>query len=191
MTLIDNILADKRSQLLVNCADPDLFNILAIEEWYNPDLLSIAHPMTDVSEWLETLSDMIEARKEMDPSEYGPLYFMCLRWDKQMGICVDESYRLVDQWKSILTNGPSVDVHILFGAQLYKPVQSNLMSLYNHTICAKGPEEAAYKFQSIGKASKLPDSLGFALYQYGSNMQKFKIYQHTFVRKAESRELEL
>lgn len=191
MTLIDNILADKRAQLIINCADPDLFNILAVEEWYNPDLLGIARPMTDVSEWLETLSDMIESRKEMDPSEYGPLYFMCLRWDKQLGICVDESYRLVDQWKSILTNGPSVDVHILFGAQLYKPVQSNLMSLYNHTICAKGPEEAAYKFQNIGKASKLPDSLGFALYQYGANMQKFKIYQHTFTRKAESRELEL
>ena len=189
--MVTNVLANPNAKLLINCADPDLFNVLAIEEWYDPDFLSIARPMTDVSEWVDTLLDMIESRKEMDPSEYGPIYFMPLRWDKQLGICVDENYRLVDKWKSVLTSGPAVDVHILWGVQLYKPVPSNVMSLFNHTICARGPEEAGYKFQNNGKMAKLPDSLGFALYQYGTAEYKFKIYQHTFTRKAESRELDI
>ncbi|WP_243417281.1 hypothetical protein [Pseudoflavonifractor phocaeensis] len=119
MTMVTNVLANPNAKLLINCADPDLFNVLAIEEWYDPDFLSIARPMTDVSEWVDTLLDMIESRKEMDPSEYGPIYFMPLRWDKQLGICVDENYRLVDKWKSVLTSGPAVDVHVLWGVQLY------------------------------------------------------------------------
>lgn len=191
MTMVTNILANPNAKLLINCADLDLFNVLAIEEWYDPDFLSIARPMTDVSEWIDTLLDMIESRKEMDPSEYGPIYFMPLRWDKQLGICVDENYRLVEKWKSVLTSGPAVDIHILWGVQLHKPVPSNVMSLFNHTICARGPEDAGYKFQNNGKMAKLPDSLGFALYQYGTAEYKFKIYQHTFTRKAESRELDI
>lgn len=191
MTMVTNVLANPNAKLLINCADPDLFNVLAIEEWYDPDFLSIARPMTDVSEWIDTLLDMIESRKEMDPSEYGPIYFMPLRWDKQLGICVDENYRLVEKWKSVLTSGPAVDIHILWGVQLHKPVPSNVMSLFNHTICARGPEDAGYKFQNNGKMAKLPDSLGFALYQYGTAEYKFKIYQHTFTRKAESRELDI
>ena len=127
----------------------------------------------------------------MDPSEYGPLYFMAIRWDKQLGICRDENYKLVDAWKAVLTNGPAVDIHIFFGAQLYKEIPSNTIPLYNHVICASGPGDAGYKLMGNGKLEKLPETLVFAIYQYGTANQKFKIYQHPFKRKTESRELEL
>ena len=191
MTFVDNIRAVPDATLLINCADQDVFTVLDLEEWYDPGLLDIARPMTDVSEWVSTLTDMIEERKEMDPSEYGPLYFMAIRWDKQLGICRDENYKLVDAWKAVLTNGPAVDIHIFFGAQLYKEIPSNTIPLYNHVICARGPGDAGYKLMGNGKLEKLPETLGFAIYQYGTANQKFKIYQHPFKRKTASRELEL
>lgn len=191
MTLISNIQSNPNATLLINCADPDLFTVLDIEGWYSPDYIDIAQPMLDVSEWIETLSDMIEERSALDPSEYGPLYFLCLRWDKQMGICRDENYRQVDAWKSVLAKAPAVDIHVIFGAQLFKEVPSAFLSLFNHIICARGPEDAAYKFMGDGRMTKLPDTLGFALYKYGSATQKFKIYQHTFTREVEARELDV
>lgn len=191
MTLAENIMANEDAQLLINCADPDLFTVLDIPNWYNPDFLDVARPMPDVSEWLNTLQDMIINRQQSDPDSYAPLYFMALRWDKQLGISRDENYKLSDQWKWIITNGPQVDVHIIYGAQLYKEIKSNTLPLFNHIICARGPEEAGFGILGSGKISKLPDSLGFAIYRYGSADQKFKIYQHTFTRKAESRELEV
>ena len=65
------------------------------------------------------------------------------------------------------------------------------MVTFNHIIGAKGPEDASYKLLSNGRLSKLPDDLGFAIYAYGSATQKFKIYQHTFSRQVEARELDV
>lgn len=191
MTFITNIRLTPNATLLINCADADLFTILDLESWYSKDLLDIAKPMTDVSEWISTLQDIIERRQESDPSEYGPLYFMALRWDKQQGICRNENYALSDKWKAVIMNGPAVDVHIIFGAQLFKDVPAGTLSLYNHMVCARGPEDASFKFLSNAKMAKLPDDLGFALYHYGTAERKFKIYQHTFTRKAEEREIKL
>lgn len=191
MTFVDNIKANPNATLLVNCADPDLFTVLDIESWCSRDFLDIARPMTDVSEWVESLTALIDERREMAPSEYGPLYFLCLRWDKQLGISRDENYKLTESWKAVVTNAPTVDIHIIYGAQLFKEVPSNFLPLFNHIICSRGPDEAAYKFTGNGKMAKLPDTLGFALYQYGGTDQKFKIYQHTFTRKAEEREIDV
>lgn len=189
MTVVDNIRANEEATLLLNCADPDLFNVLGVESWYNPDYLDVARPMSDVSEWIDMLEGLIEQRRASE-GDYKPLYFLALRWDKQLGICIDENYKLTDRWKRVLTLGPSVDVHVVLAVQQDKPVSSGWMGVINHTICSKGPDTAGFKFQDTGKCSKLPDDLGYALYKYGSSLQKFKIYQHTFAQKAESRELD-
>lgn len=190
MTMVDNIKAVKEATLLLNCADPDLFTALGIEDWYNPDYMEIARPMTNVVEWLDMLEGLIEQRRADPEGDYKPLYFMALRWDKQLGICIDENYKLQDRVKRILTMGPAVDVHIILAVQTDKPVSSSWIGVINHTICAKGTESAGYKFQDSNKCSKLPQEPGYALYKYGSALQKFKIYQHTFARKVESRELD-
>lgn len=191
MTLIDNVLQNPKATVLVNCADPDLFRILDFESWYNKDLLNIAQPMSDVTEWVDSIKDMVTSRKESTSESYDPIYFFALRWDKQNGICRNENYRLMDSWKWVLQEAPTVGIHIVFGAQLFKEVPTNVLTMCNHVICAKGPEDAAYKFMGDSRISKLPNSLGFAVYKYGSTAQKFKIYQHEFKFEAESRELEI
>ena len=191
MTVIENIQQQPNSQLLVNCADPDLFTVLDFESWYDTKFLDIARPMQDAGPWLDQLTAMIEERQHMTPEEYSPLYFVCLRWDKQLGICRDENWRQTDKLKAILMNAPSVDIHIIFGVQLFKEVPGAFLGMFNHFICAKGPEDASYKYLNSARAYKLPADLGFAIYRYGSEEKKFKIYQHTFAKKVAAREVVL
>jgi hypothetical protein len=191
MTLIDNIRANPANQLLINCADPDLFTVLDLEHWYEKGYLDIARPMSNVVDWIAYLEELIESRAEMEPDAYSPLYFMCLRWDKQLGLYRDEKFAISERWKSVITKAPAVDIHIVFGAQSSRELPSSVLTLFNHVICAKGPEEAGYKFLGDGRIAKLSEKLGFAIYQYGSTSKKFKIYQHTFLRKAEEREIKL
>ena len=191
MTLMQNVQLQPNATLLVNCADPDLFTILDFESWYDKQFLDIARPMQDVSPWLDQLTAMIEERQQMSPTEYSPLYFFCLRWDKQLGICRDEQYRQVDKLKAIFMNGPAVDIHVILGVQLFKEVPGAFLGMFNHFICAKGPEDASYKYLGSARAQKLPQELGFAIYRYGSEEKKFKIYQHEFRKKAEAREVAL
>jgi len=191
MTFVDNIKARKEAQLLINCADPDLYNILDLESWYDPGLLEIAQPLSDPTDWIDFLSEMIESRKEMDPSEYVPTYFLALRWDKQIGVYRNENYKLSDRWRDILLTGPAVDVHVILGVQSHREINNATKAIINHMICAKGTEDASYSFLNSTRAYKLPDTLGFAVYAYGSDSSKFKIYQHTFTRKAEEREIKL
>jgi hypothetical protein len=191
MMLVDSIYASKGAQLLINSADTDLLTILDVESWYTKDYMQLARPMSDVSEWLTYLEGVIESRRQSDSDTYGPLYFMCLRWDKQHGLCRDEQYRLTDRWKAILSDGPAVDVHTILGVQLYREVPTAIISKFNHIICARGPEDASRKYLDSTKASRLPDNLGFAVYKYATSVKTFKIYQHEFTKKAETRELEL
>lgn len=191
MTLVRNIQASPSAQLLINCADEDLFTVLDLEQWYPAEYLDVARPMLDVSEWLDILEDLIESRSADKSAEYAPLYFLALRWDKQNGIYRNENYKLQERWKYILSSGSAVDVHIVLCVQLHKDIPSGAISMFNHLICARGPEDAGYKFMGNGRLSKLPDSLGFAIYRYGTADQKFKIYQYSFGREVESREIRL
>lgn len=191
MTLVDNVRANSHAKLLLNSADEDLLQLLDVESWYDPDYMDIAHPMTDITDWLYTLRDLVDQRAEMDPSEYTPIYFLCLRWDKQTGIGKDDSYKLTDLWNGIVRDAPSKDIHILFGIQTYKGPALGSFGSFDHIICAKGSADASYRFLEDKSLSKLPETLGIALYRYGSSTQKFKLYQHTFTKEAETREVNI
>lgn len=187
-TFRDNIAQDPTAKLLINCADPDMFNVLELDNWYDKNFLEQAEPMQDVTPWLEMLESIIEDRKE-NPDGRGPLYFMPIYWTKQIGLYRNENYKMSERWKSILADAPAADVHIIFITQAYKEVPQAHLGFFNHAICAKGPDDASYKFLGNASASKLPKELGIAIYRYGSDTKKFKIYQYEFSRKAAVRSL--
>ena len=62
----------------------------------------------------------------------------------------------------------------------------------NHRIGAFLPKDAMF-FIETPKVEKLPDANKdaglFAIYEYGSNTTKFRIYQHEFTRKLKAREV--
>lgn len=191
MTLVDNIQRDENASLLVNCADVDAYGMLDIESWYPEELVDTAKPTQDPTDWLNALEGMIEDRKESPSEEYHPVYVLAIRWDKQLGIYRESSYKLSERWTRILMNAPSVDIHIILGIQLYKELPTNTKVYFNHFIGAKGPEEASFRFADSNILAQLPSSLGFAVHQYSSSEYKFKIYQHKFLKEAEKRELVL
>lgn len=191
MTLVQNIQRDKDAKLFLNCADPDAFQVLDIESWYSEELMDIARPMLDPTGWLDALEDMIDDRKANPSDTYAPMYFMAIRWDKQLGIYRSDNYKLAGRWAQILMDAPSVDIHIILCIQLYKEIPTSAKTAFNHLLGAKGPEEASYRFADSGALAALPQDLGFGVHQYGSSETKFKIYQHTFKKKKEERELVL
>lgn len=83
-------------------------------------------------------------------------------------------------------------VHFIFVSRS-KGLPGGVVSLCNHKICAKADEKLALQLTGDTVPFKFPspnaDEACFALYCYGSDSSKFKIYRHTLERKLEAREL--
>ena len=190
MTMVNNIKFNPKNILLMNCADPEVWDILGVGDIVGPGFAEISRPTSDPTEWIEFLENAIATRKEEGMAGKRPIYFFAVRWDKQMKICRDEDYKLSGRWKAILQNGPSVDVHVIMCIQLYKDLPMQHIPLYNHRICAKGPGDAGYRLIENGKIDKFdPEEAPMALYSYGQDLVKFKIYAHTYSKVAQAREL--
>lgn len=190
-TLIMNIQATQDASLVINCADLDAFNILELDEWYNPAMLDIARPQMDPEEWVSTLETMLDARESKPREELKPLYFFAIRWDKQSGIYMSPNYKIAERWEKCILRAGALDVHFVIACQTYRDVPVGLTSRCSHIIVAKGPSQASNKFLENERAARLPDDLGFAIYRYGQKEVKFKVYQHKFARKPIEREVKL
>lgn len=197
-TLVTDLKADKNNTILMNSADPDYYDILDIPSIVGEDYAEIARPTMDPDEWLEFLEGIIEERREEGVEGKSPLYFFAIRWDKQFGIYRGDNYRTQERFKAILQDGPAVDVHIILCAALFKEIEPRHLVLFNHKICGKGPADAGYKFLDSGVNASLPDhpvketdDSAVAIYLYGQDMTKFKIYRFEYEKAFESRELVL
>lgn len=198
LTLVTNLRADQRNTILMNSSDPDYYRILDIPSIVGEDFADIAKPTMDPEEWLDFLEEVIDERREEGVEGKNPIYFFAVRWDKQFGIYRGDSYRIQERWKAILQNGPAVDVHIILCAALFKEIAPQHLVLFNHKICGKGPADAGYKFLDSGMNATLPDhpvqdtdDSAVAIYLYGQDTTKFKIYRFEYAAAFESRELVL
>lgn len=197
-TLVTNLKADPNNTILMNSADPDYYRILDIPSIVGEEVADIAKPTMDPEEWLNFLEGLIDERREEGVEGKHPIYFFAVRWDKQFGVYRGDNYRIQERWKAILQNGPAVDVHIVLCAALFKEIAPQHLVLFNHKICGKGPAEAGYKFLDSGANANLPDhpvketdDSAVAIYLYGQDTTKFKIYRFEYAAAFESREIVL
>lgn len=190
MTLVDNVLSRPENLLLMNVADMDVWNILDTKSLVPPEMVELSKPMNNVVDWIEFLETTIANRKENGMEGKRPIFFFAVRWDKQLGVYRDADYRLEARWKDILMNGPSVGVHTILAVSLYREITTTKVTPFNHRICGKGDADAGYKFIESPKIEKFDDEESpMAIYSYGTDQSKFKIYQHTYSREAQKREL--
>lgn len=193
LTLVDNLTQDSNNIILMNSADADYHRILGISDIIPENYENISHPNMDPKPWLEFLTNTIAKRKMEGMEGKKPVYFFAVRWDKQMGVYRGDAYKTQEMWKSILQDGPSVDVHIILCTQGYKEIQAGQVALFNHKMVGQGPGDAGYRFLESQKNAKLYENgdSPAAIYAFGQDTTKFKIYHHQFKGTFESRELVL
>lgn len=191
-TLMLCLKSDPRNLVIANSADDDYYNMCELAEVVGPGMAKQARPMIDPTEWLDFLEGAIAGRKANGMEGKKPIYFFAVRWDKQQGIYRGEDYKMAGRWKQILMDGPAVDIHIILCCALYKEVKNADLPLFNHGICGQGEGDAGYKFIESAKITKLyeNDDSPVAIYKYGQQLTKFKIYQFTYKSQFSSRELD-
>lgn len=197
-TVYDNLRRDPEVTCLFNSADPDFHEVLHVDELAGPKFAEISYPNQDPGQWLTQLEGIIARRREGGMAGKKPIYFFAIRWDKQMGVYRGDDFKTENRFKDILQNGPAVDVHVVLCCGLFKEIKNQHMIMFNHVICGKGPEDAGLKILSSSRIKSLPDKpqgpdddASQAFYMFGQDMKKFKIYQYTYDKAFESREVVL
>lgn len=190
MTFVDNIRhKGSEAMIVMHSADRDAHTMLDIPSIVPEGLVSISDPNQDMEALVDALSDMVENRKNQDPSTLKPLYFIGVQWEKAKAISREERPKTQDKFKAVLREAPLYDIHFLFFAKEIGDLPSFVYTACNHRIAAKCGEKESSKYLNSMRATRLPtaDDGIFAIYQYGATDYKFKIYQHVFAREIESR----
>lgn len=192
-TVYTSLSADPRNIIVANSADPDYWNMCGVKNMVDPGLEELSRPSMDPSEWLDFLEDAIAGRKRHGMEGKRPIYFFAIRWDKQLGIYRGDNFKTENRWGAILQDGPAVDVHVILCCGQYKDVKSGHMILFNHAICGMGPSDAGYKFIESGKTNNLygDSDAPTAIYKFGGEEKKFKIYKFEYDTEFTSRELDI
>lgn len=190
LTIIDN-LKKKDVTLIINCQDKDTYTLMALDELVDERFAELSTPKQDVPEFIDALEAMVQGRMEKEPP-YPPVYVVLIQWERAPNVSVSPIYRLQEKFKDILRDGPTVGIHFVFVSKEKLEMPRTIPGSCNHKIGGLLTKDAMF-FIETSKVEKLPDvnkDQGlFAIYEYGPNTTKFRIYQHTFKRQLKSREV--
>lgn len=191
MTLVDNIKKKEDVILIMNCQDMETHTLLDVENIVDPQFYPLSLPKQDVEEFITAITATVNSREERG-GPYKPMYVFCIQWERAPGISVDVNYKLGDKFKDLLRRAPSVGVHFVFASRDKLDMQRYIPAACNHRIGGLLPKDAFF-FIETPKVEKLPDASKdaglFAFYEFGTTLQKFRIYQHTYTKTLKSREV--
>ena len=192
-TLYTCLKHDPNNIILMNSADIDYYEVLEIADKVAPQFAELAKPMKMPTDWLSQLEAIINRRKLEGMEGKKPVYFFAIRWDKQNELYKGENYQNMDRLKAILMDGPSVDVHFILPITTHNTIRTGHLTLFNHVICGQGDSQAGYKFIEFGHNDTLYDNedAPCALYCFGTERVKFKIYSFEYKKAFQAREIDL
>lgn len=196
MTFIKNLkLKDPSTyDMIVSCYDSESYVLLDVENLVSPAYLPLASPKQDPGQLLEAINSMVEARLEKG-GPYKPMYIFCVNWERAPGIGADPNFRLTDTiLKSVMRTGPSVGIHFILCCKDKMDLPRSVAMACAHRVGGMLPKDAMF-FIETPKVEKLPDKSKdaglFAFYEFGTTLNKFRIYQHKFTKQLKSREIHL
>lgn len=194
MTTVTNIMNKTEDcTLIMNVQDKETYTLLDVENLVDPKFLPLASPDQDVPELIDALNTIVDSRLSKG-GPYSTIYVLLVQWERAPGISVDINYKLSDVFKDLLRKAPGVGVHFIFACREKLDMQRMIPGACNHKIGAFLPKDYAF-FLNTPKVEKLPDASKdaglFAIYEYGTSLNKFRIYQHTFTKQLASREIVL
>lgn len=193
-TLMDNCQAHG-TKFIISCADEDAHQLLELDERLQGPFLKWSYPSVEFKDWvnpdISPIVNLIEKRKADPTADYSPVMVILYCWDKYTGFGVAEDTRTLNTFKTILREGPVVDVHFVLIMRDKGEVTSTIYPLFKHKICALCSEAISLRIMDNTSGNKLPNQGTFAIYKRGNEVTKFKIYQHTFSRKLADKELKI
>lgn len=192
-TFMDNIqLKGGGASYLINCCDKDTAYLLNLESKVDDMDKDFLSPTYDVEDMFLDFDDILDYRSSVDLATVDDLYVMLLMWEKKDGIGQGEDFKLVSKLKDYIAKLNAVKVHFIFISRELGGLR-DFANLCKHKICAKSDERTCMNLIDDTTPFKYPspnqDEACFALYKYGSDMRKFKIYRYKLERELEAREL--
>lgn len=195
LTMIDNIKQHSENcDIIINSMDKDSYTLLDIENIADPRFVSLASPKQDPEQLLDALGQMISMRKEKG-GPYRQLFIVLVQWEKAPGIGVDKNYKLEDKFKAVMRDGPAVGVHFILCMREKGEMGRFVATSCKHHLGGLMMSDQSGFFMNTTKVEKLPsadkDAGLFALYEFGTTLVKFRIYQHVFTAQLKSREIRI
>lgn len=192
MTVVRNLKNSDDCTLIMNVQDKETHTLLDVENIVDSAFLPLSYPTQDVSEFINAINTMVMKRLD-SAGPYKPVYILLVQWERAPGIGVDINYKLGDQFKELLRKAPTVGVHFIFACREKLDMQRYIPASCNHRFVGLMPKDSGFFCENSTKAEKLPDANKdaglFALYEFGTQLTKLRIYQNKFTKEIKSREI--
>lgn len=189
-TFMYNLKRRRNALFAGTIGDVEISQLVDFDQFISQPFRPLAHS-TKARDLMITLLEELEVRKTEGFSiQNDPIiYWIFLGWDKISGFGQNEDYRVLDTFANLLRNGPEVGIHSIIGTRDTSLLRQ-IRPLCSHNISSITTEKMSYGIVDSDKASKLKEAT--ALYIYGTNISKFKVYQGTYDEaKIPKRSLEL
>lgn len=194
LTIINNLKQSEENLLIINSQDKDTYTLMEIDRLCDPRFVELSRPQQDVSQLVDAFEAMIQSRQQQE-GPFTPAYIVLIQWERAPYVCVDANWKIQDRFKACLRDGPVVGIHFVFLCKEKGEMPRAIPNACNHHIVGMLTAKDSSNFSNSSKCEKLPDATKkaglFAMYEYGANESKFRIYQHTFTRTIKSREVVL
>ena len=175
---------DKGVPVIVHCPDEELVDVLGlkdlVEEKYHKYLSEdflYEDLITDLTGAMEYLTTYPEAQQ--------PRYFIGINWDNFSGVGVNTD-KYIQRLTDLMHILPKLDYHFLLFTSNTKPLKYNI-DLFKHRACTFCDEAQSMATVKDSSGTKLKE--GFAVYKYGKETYKHKIYNFTLKREFRERTL--
>lgn len=189
MTMVRNLKLSDDSTIIMNIQDSESHTLMDVESIVEPKFVSLASPKQDVEEFVSALETIVAKRVEKG-GPYKPIYVFCVQWERAPLVSVDINYKFQDRVKALLREAPTVGMHFIFSSREKLDMPRFIPMACNHRVCGLIPKDSFFFIEDM-RVEKLPDaSKGtglFAIYEFGTQKDKFRIYQHTYTKQVKSR----
>lgn len=195
MTVAYNIKkSDPSVPLLIHCVDKDNYALMGVDEFCDERFVSLSQPTQDIPTLIEALDAVVTGREKKDPP-YSMFYVMLINWERADSISVSIKMKVQDKFKELLRRGPLVGAHFIMVSKEKLEMPKLIPNACAHKVCGLLVGSSITFFTDNSKVEKLPSKESgkglFALYNYGTQERKFRIYQHEFKAEIKSRDVVL
>lgn len=190
-TILTNIqLKEGAAKILINSADKDTIFLLNLEQYMPEGWEDFLSPSRSLDELFDDFEELCEMREE-DGADV-PLYMMWIMWEKKEYVGIDENYKKLETLNKYIKRMNDNNIHIIMVSR-DRAIPRSLINVCTHRIAAKINGTFATSVVDDFRPETYPvpdgDNACFAMYKYGSDDTKFKLYRHKLERELVSREL--
>lgn len=177
-------LKEKGIGYILHCADEELIDVMGLKDKVDEKYHAFLSEDVELNDIVESLEEELEYR--VSSGDRTPFYFLGIDWANFNGVGQSPDYRLLPRLQTLLHKLPKYNFHIIVVTSLVKEMKSSI-PFFKHTICSYHTDTESNSMIDSTKASKLLE--GFAIYKYGKNLTKFKIYRFDLAREFRAREV--